>query len=109
IAAQERWPENPWLSMAAGATHAEHGNYLRAQPMFEMARNRLPAMREHWSIDAARLRRLNAADGRSELADLAANSEHLAMFLTIEKGSGLDGTALEPYASLPPRGLDVAS
>ncbi len=108
VAAQEKWPDNPWLSLAAGATLAERGNYLQAQPMYELARKRLPAMRSYLSLDAARLRRLNSVDGKSKLADLVPNSDHLAMLMSIETGRDLDGTPLEPYASLARGKLDVA-
>ena len=108
IAAQEKWPDNPWLSLAAGATYAERGDYLQAQPKYEHARKRLIAMRRYLSLDVARLRRLNSADGNLDFADLAANSDQLSMFLMIETGRDTAGTALEPYHSLARGDLDAA-
>ena len=106
--AREKWPDNPWLSMAAGVTLAERGNYLQAQPMYDLARKRLPAMRGYLALDHARLRRLNSVDGKVDLADLISNSERLGMLLAIETGRDLDGTPLEPYVSLARGKLDVA-
>ena len=106
--AREKWPDNPWLSMADGVTLAERGNYLQAQPLYDLARKRLPAMRGYLALDHARLRRLNSVNGEVKLADLVSNSERLGMLLAIETGRELDGTPLEPYASLARGKLDVA-
>ena len=65
ISAHEKWPDNPWLNLAAGATYAERGDYPKAQPRYEHARKRLIAMRSYLSLDAARLRRLNAGGGNA--------------------------------------------
>jgi hypothetical protein len=108
VTAQKKWPKDPWLTLAAGATFAEHGDYLQAQPMYEQARNRLPAMRSYLALNEARLRRLNSVDGNANLADLVPSSEHLAMLVSIENGRDLDGTPLEAYASLASGKLDVA-
>jgi tetratricopeptide (TPR) repeat protein len=108
ISAQQKWPDNPWLSLAAGATYAERGDYVQALPRYEHARQRLPAMRGYLSLDAARLRRLNSAGEKVRLTDLVAHSDQLAMFMAIESGKDLEGTSLEPYYSMAQGHLDAA-
>jgi hypothetical protein len=108
ISAQEKWPDNPWLSLAAGATYAERGDYVQALPRYEIARKRLVAMRGYLSLDAARLRRLNSAGGKVNLSDLVAHSDQLAMFMAIESGKDLEGTSLEPYYSMAQGNLGAA-
>ena len=39
ISAQQKWPDDPWLSLAAGATYAERGNYLRGAADVRAARS----------------------------------------------------------------------
>ena len=108
LAAQEKWPKNPWLSLAAGATYAERGDYPKAQPHYESARKGLPAMRDYLSLETARLRRLNASGADAPLKDLLPGSNRLSMFNSIETGVGVEGTALEPYALLSRGDLDAA-
>ena len=109
VSAQQKWPNNGWLALAAGATFAERGDYPGAQPLYEKALQRLPAMREYLTLDAARLRRLNAADGKGNVTDLMRNSDQLKMLMSIETGQGVEGTGLEAYASLARGQLDVAA
>ncbi|HEU5138242.1 MAG TPA: M48 family metallopeptidase [Steroidobacteraceae bacterium] len=108
LLAHEKWSDNPWLSLAAGATHAERGDYPLAQPLYEKARSRLPAMGGFLILDTARLRRLNSQDGKAKLTDLTPKSEHLAMLVSIETGRGLEGTPLEPYVALARGNLEAA-
>jgi tetratricopeptide (TPR) repeat protein len=109
VLAQQKWPDNAWLSLAAGATHAEHGDYQKAEPLYELARKRLPAMHEYLTLDTARLRRLNAGESEPRLNDLMPSSEHLSMLVSIENGTGLDATPLAPYALLARGNLDAAA
>jgi hypothetical protein len=100
VESQAKWPDNPWLAMAAGATLAERGEYARAQPMIDQAIKKLPTMRERMSLDAARLRRLNAEDALPDLGSLVRFSSTIGMLTSIESGDGLEGTPLAPYAEL---------
>ena len=108
LVAQEKWPKNPWLSLAAGATYAERGDYQKAQQHYEIARKALPSMRDYLTLNTARLRRLNAESTEPKIKDLLPASDQLAMFVSIETGAGVDGTALEPYALLAHGNLDAA-
>jgi Zn-dependent protease with chaperone function len=106
--AHEKWPKNPWLTMATAVTLAERGEYAQALPLYENARQRLPPMRGYLALDHARLRRLTAADGKVQLADLAESSEQLSMLNSIERGANLEGTPLEPYVSLARGNIQLA-
>jgi Zn-dependent protease with chaperone function len=108
LSAHEKWADNPWLSLAAGATIAERGDYERAQPLYEQARRKIPAMSSYLALDTARLRRLNSKDGKASLADLVSKSDHLEMLVSIETGRNLEGTPLEPYALLARGNLEGA-
>jgi hypothetical protein len=99
IAAQQKWPDNGWLAMAAAATHAQQSNYLAAAPMFEKAYKSVPSMSQYIAIDAARVRRINLGMDTS-LRDLERNSQQLKVYVAIESGEGVRGTSLEPYALL---------
>ena len=99
IAAQEKWPDNGWLALAAAATHAQDGNFLAAAPLYEKANKSVPAMREYLAIDAARVRRINLGTDAS-LHDLAKHSQQLQVFSAIESGEGVTGSALEAYAAI---------
>jgi Zn-dependent protease with chaperone function len=100
LAAHARWPEHPWLTLAAAATHAAIGDYAAAGPLYDHAHRRLPAMREYLAMEVARLRRLNADDADPDLADLARQSSQVGMFTAIESGKDVAGTPLEAYAAL---------
>jgi hypothetical protein len=99
LAAQQKWPDNGWLAMAAAATHAQQSNYLAAAPMFEKAYKSVPSMSQYIAIDAARVRRINLGMDTS-LRDLERNSQQLKVYVAIESGEGVRGTSLEPYALL---------
>jgi Zn-dependent protease with chaperone function len=107
-AAFEKYPQNAWLTMASAVTLAERGDYAEARPLYDRARNVLPAMRGYLALDHARLRRLTAPDARIQVADLAGSSEQLSMLNSIERGLNLEGTPLEPYASLARGNLQLA-
>jgi len=108
-AAQKKWPDNAWLTMAAGVTLAERGRYSDAQPLYELARKKLPALRGYLALDHARLRRLTSPTGEAKLADLVPNSDRLGVLLQIESDNDVDGTPLEPYASMARGKLALAA
>ena len=70
LAASTKWPDNPWLAMAAASTHAEAGNFAVAEPLYEKAYKGLPPLRDFLVLDTARVRRLNAAEPSVSLRDL---------------------------------------
>jgi Zn-dependent protease with chaperone function len=100
VESQAKWPDNPWLAMAAGATLAERGEYARAQPMLDQAIKKLPAIRERMALDAARLHRLNAGHDPPDLRGLVRYSSTIGMLTSIESGKGLEGSPLAPYSAL---------
>ena len=99
LTAQQRWPDNSWFALAAGAVHAQRGEYKVAEPLYEKARRGLPAMRDYLSTDVARLRRLNSQVGEVSISDLVATAE-LAPLAAIESGSETAGTPLEAYHAM---------
>jgi len=99
IAAQQKFPDNGWLALAAAATHAQAGNYLAAAPLYEKAYKSVPAMREYLALDAARVRRINLGTDAS-LRDLAKHSQQLQLYSAIESGEELSGTPLEAYNAI---------
>ncbi len=109
LAALEKWPRDPWLAMAVGAGHADRGAYAEAQPLYDRAVTALPVMRPVLALEAARLRRLVSADATPDLRGLARYSDDIEMFTSIERGIGLDGTPLAPYALLAQGHLDAAA
>jgi hypothetical protein len=109
VEAQSEWPDHPWLAMAAGATLAERGEYVRAQPMIEQVIRKLPAMRERLALDAARLRRLNAAGNQADIQSLTRFSSSIETLAGIESGRGLEDTPLAPYAALALGRIDEAA
>jgi len=106
--AYKKWPKNPWLTMATAVTLAERGEYANAIPYYDAARQRLPAMRGYLALDHARLRRLTSTTGKAQLTDLAESSDQVSMLNSIERGLNLEGSPLEPYASLARGNLQLA-
>ena len=99
IAAQEKWPDNGWLALAAAATQAQNGNFLAAAPLYEKAYKSVTSAREYLAIDAARVRRINLGADAS-LRDLTRNSQQLRTFAAIESGEDVAGTPLEAYHAI---------
>jgi hypothetical protein len=100
LAGHVEWPQHPWFTYAAGGSHADAGDYAKAEPLFEEARRTLAPMRAYLTLETARLRRLNGRGDPAALADLANASSHLASMLSIESGEVEAGSPLEPYAML---------
>ncbi len=99
LAAHTKWREHPWLTLGAAAVHAELGEYAAALPLYESALRRVPPLRDYLAMETARTRRLTG--GRdARLGDLAKMSQQVAMYVAIESGEGIEGTALESYAAL---------
>jgi Zn-dependent protease with chaperone function/tetratricopeptide (TPR) repeat protein len=110
LAAQKKWPEHSWLSMAAGATLAEKGDYGQALPLYERAMKSLAPMRERIALDTARLRRLtHEGEGQPEIRNLVRYSSQLKMLTGIEAARGLEGGALAPYAAMANGRVDEAA
>ena len=100
IAAHSEWPRHPWFIYAAGGSHADAGDYAKAEPLFDEARRTLAPMREYLALETARLRRLNGRAEPAALAELANSSDYLAFMLAIESGEADSGSPLEGYAML---------
>jgi Zn-dependent protease with chaperone function len=100
LAAHAESPNHPWLTFAAGGSHADVGNYAKAEPLFDEARRTLPQLRDFLTIETARLRRLNGRADAAGLVELAKTSYPLASYLAIEAGEAEKGSRIEPYALL---------
>jgi tetratricopeptide (TPR) repeat protein len=108
IAHSKAWPRNSWLAYAAGYAWARQGHWAEALPLLELAYRQEPALAATVAIDAARIRRLLAADGRVDLADLKARSGPLREYLMLDTGEGLQGGAARAYAAMSRGQLDQA-
>jgi hypothetical protein len=100
IAGHDEWPRHPWFTYAAGGSHADAGDYEKAEPLYEEARRTLAPLRSSLTLETARLRRLNGRGEAAALAELVSSSTQLASMLTIESGEVDPGSPLEPYAML---------
>jgi Zn-dependent protease with chaperone function len=109
IAGHEQWPQHPWFTYAAGGSHADAGDYAKAEPLYDEARRTLNPMREYLNLEIARLRRLNGHGEPAALGDLANTSSYLASMLAIESGEAEAGSPLEPYAMIANARLDDAA
>jgi len=100
FAAQKKWPDNPWLGMAAAHHLAASGEYTKALGLYEKVRTQLPSMGDYLVITTARLRRL--ADNRElpQMIDLLRASPTLQMYAAIETSNEVRGTPIESYAQL---------
>lgn len=107
IAHSQAWPRNSWLAYAAGYAWARQSRWTEALPLLELAYRQEPALAASVAIDAARIRRLLAANGRANLADLKARSAPLRQSIELETGEGVDG-ALRAYALLSRGRLEQA-
>jgi hypothetical protein len=100
IAEHQRWPRHPWFTFAAAASHADAGDYAKAEPLFEEARHTLATLRDYLTLETARLRRLNGRADPVAIENLAKSSGHLAFMLAIESGKADSGSPIEGYALL---------
>jgi Zn-dependent protease with chaperone function len=82
-------PNNGWVAAAMGYTHAEHARWSEAMTALNVARQKLPAMTERFSLDTMRLRRMASRDGSAESADLVQQSDTLRYYMALSSGAGL--------------------
>jgi Zn-dependent protease with chaperone function len=108
LSAQKRWPEHPWLMYASGVIRADRGEYAEALPLLEGVRRNLAPLREYVTMEIARMHRLGQSPELARSQDMVDGSPRLAMFLSIEAGTGLENTPLEPFGMLARGELDQA-
>jgi len=65
-----RFPDHPWLAMAAGLEQASEGRWAEALKTLEPLPARIPSAAEWFAIDIARIRRLVAGGSAADLSDL---------------------------------------
>jgi hypothetical protein len=107
-------PQNGWTAYAAGHVFTEQENWAEANTAFETARKNERVLAGDMLIDLARVRRMQAADGKGDLSDLAKQSERLAYFLILESKEARtmpsSSSLLKAYAELTsgniPRALE---
>lgn len=92
-------PQNAWLAMAAGYTATEHGQWSNALAPLDVARSKLPALREHLAIQTMRVRRMVSGE-RVQADDLIAHSEMLHYYLALEAGRNLQSAIDRAYHHL---------
>ncbi len=94
-----RWPEEPWLIMAAGYVYAERGLWGQALPLMEQSSLR-PEFAEGIAPDLARIKRSMPQASPGQVAALAERSSYLANMLALETGKGTEGTPFAAYRYL---------
>ncbi|MBB5866089.1 Zn-dependent protease with chaperone function [Xanthomonas arboricola] len=105
VAAQTRWPNDPWLQRAAAAAHAQRQRLPEAQALYEQAA-RAPALADEVIPILVRLQRYrNLA---VDLPALAQRSPALASTLALESGQGTEGTPYQGFHALARGALDAA-
>jgi len=106
IAGHERWPQEPWLAMAAGYVHSERKEWDQALELFGQAA-RIPLLAEDVSIEMARMRRASS-QAPVDLGDLAQRSDYVSTMLALESGEGTEGTPMAAYRHLAQGDLPAA-
>lgn len=99
VAGHLRWPQERWLTMAAGYVYSERGQWDKALPLMEQL-SLMPEFAEGVAPDLARLKRSMAQASGDQLAALADRSSYLANMLALETGKGTDGTPFAAYRYL---------
>ncbi|MGH8175691.1 MAG: M48 family metallopeptidase, partial [Steroidobacter sp.] len=102
-------PQNGWLAFAVGYTHAEYARWSDANSLFDIARQRLPAMRERLALDTMRVRRMVSIDDDPQSADLASQSATLNYYLNLKSGTGLEPGVDMAYHHLDRGALSAAA
>lgn len=105
IDAQRRWPQEPWLKLAAGYAYAYRAQWAQAEPLLQAAAA-IPDAAPTVTIDIARLKR---AEGEGDAATaLAQKSSYLQSLLALETGRGTENTPAAAFAMLTQGDLDGA-
>jgi Zn-dependent protease with chaperone function len=86
LSAYQAAPQNGWSAYAAGYVLAEQASWADALTALETARRNEPVVAPIAIVDIARIRRVLAADGRADLADLEKESEMIRTYLAFERG-----------------------
>ncbi|HKE95778.1 MAG TPA: hypothetical protein VKB34_15790, partial [Povalibacter sp.] len=84
-----RAPDNGWLAMAVSYQYAQHARWADALPLVDVARGKLPAMRDKLALQTLRMRRMLSVDGDAQSTDLATQSPTLNYYMTLKSGAGL--------------------
>ena len=107
IEAHARWPDEPWLSLAAGYALAERAQWDRALPLLEKAAA-LPEAATMIMPDVARLKRAIGTGAAQTRSPLTARSGYLETMLVLESGEGTEGTPAAAYRHLVKGDLEQA-
>jgi Zn-dependent protease with chaperone function len=109
VDAQGRFPNDPWLTNAAGNIQAEHGQWARAQPLLQQAYGSLPAMADAIAVDLVRIMRVRGQADAPTLYSLSKKSPRVKMLLAMETGQGVDADDdMQAYPALAKGRLDDA-
>ncbi|WP_083444532.1 M48 family metallopeptidase [Herbaspirillum rhizosphaerae] len=103
-----RWPQHGWFAYAAGYTAQEKQDWAVASNLMAVAMQNEPALTDNLSLELARMRRLQKADPRVDVSDLAAQSPSLRMLLAIDSGKDIGDGPLTAYHDLATGHLDAA-
>jgi len=100
LALYSKTPDNGWAAMAAGYVLMQKAHWEGASEALQTAIAKLAPMRESLAIDAARARRMMAADVRAPMSDLTQYSGALKYFEGVESGAGMQPGADMAYYHL---------
>lgn len=105
VAAQARWPNDPWLQRAAAAVQVGQLHLPQAQALYEQAA-RAPALADEVLPLLARLQRYRGL--ATDLPGMAQQSPSLASIVALEGGERTQGTPYHSYYALAHGQLDTA-
>jgi hypothetical protein len=94
-----KWPNNVWLSNAAGFLHARRADWQKAIDCYAVPLKQLGPMYDSAAVQTARIRRLLSKKGPPNLKDLLGSSE-LSQMLALESGENLKASPLYAFSLL---------
>jgi hypothetical protein len=101
LALQKRWPENGWISQAAGYVHAGNADWPMAVALLQRASRKLPSVRDQLAVATLRMQRLLAdKDSPVDLNRAAASSDYVRSLVAPEIADPANGRDWTPYVAL---------
>jgi hypothetical protein len=101
LSLQKRWPENGWISQAAGYVHAGEADWPMAVALLERASRKLPSVRDQLAVATLRMQRLLAdKDAPIDLNRAAASSDYVRSLVAPEIADPANGHDWTPYVAL---------
>jgi hypothetical protein len=101
LSLEKRWPENGWISQAAGYVHAGEADWPTAVALLERASRKLPSVRDQLAVATLRIQRLLAnEEAPIDLQRAAASSDYVRSLIAPEIADLANGREWTPYVAL---------